>query len=92
MSVNSVNSVNSTAGKKAGKSPGPWMRAAAARSLEAIGMVTEGILRRCPATPSLGFSEVPAMAAVILCYTCRRRVTQQEIAQGLHNHPHQQSE
>ncbi len=27
-----------------------------------------------------------SMPAVIICYTCRRRVSAEEIAQGLHNH------
>ncbi len=27
------------------------------------------------------------MPAVILCYTCRRRVTREEIDTGLHDHP-----
>jgi hypothetical protein len=26
------------------------------------------------------------MTAVILCYTCRKRISPEEIARGLHNH------
>ena len=28
----------------------------------------------------------PAKNAVVICYTCRRRVSEQELAAGLHNH------
>ena len=60
------------------------------RMTQVIQSVTLGIFRRLPFGARVGFNEVPAMAAVILCYTCRRRVTQEEISQGLHNHPRQQ--
>ena len=56
------------------------------RMTQVIRSVTLGIFCRLPLGAKVGLNEVPFMAAAILCYTCRRRVTREEIAQGLHDH------
>ncbi len=61
------------------------------RVTEVIRSVTLGTFRRLSLRAMVGTNEVPVMAAVILCYTCRRRISPEELAQGLHDHHGQEN-
>ena len=56
------------------------------RITEVMRSVTVGIFRHLRHGGKVGRNEVQAMAAVLLCYSCRRRISPEELAQGLHNH------
>ena len=67
-------------------SVGEVLQSAWARITQVTHRVTQGIYRHPTPGNTLAARVRSNMAAVIICYTCRRRITRQEIAQGLHNH------